>query len=153
MKRVLFLAATLSAVVVSSAVMAQTARTPAAVDRVPAAVDRTAVDRIATRPDINIDTIAQRLRDRGLAEDVIIANIERIRAAIQSGKYPHLARRVYNATHPNNDSGVDPARRRADTDDRTPTDVTTFDRASGTVTVTPRAVGRAAAGAVATPNR
>jgi hypothetical protein len=139
MKRVLFLVTTISAAVVSGAVMAQTARAPAAVDRVPAAVDRT-----AALP--NIDTIAQRLRSSGVAEDVIAANIERIRAAIQSGKYPHLARRIYNATHPDDSGRVDPARRRANaanpTADRTPTDVTTFDRTARTLTVTPSAVNR-----------
>lgn len=70
----------------------------------------------------DLSAIEQRLRDRGVDEDRIGVSIARIRAAIASGNYPHLERRLYNALNP--DVGDDANRRRqlADRDPR-PADV------------------------------
>lgn len=44
--------------------------------------------------------IERRLRDRGVPEDRIGISVARLRAAIASGQYPHLERRIYNFLNP-----------------------------------------------------
>jgi hypothetical protein len=66
----------------------------------------------------DLAAIEQRLRDRGVAEDRIGISMSRIRAAIASGKYPHLERRLYNFLHPY--AGEDANRRRLADNDRRP---------------------------------
>jgi len=98
MKRLLILTTVLSAAILSQPAMAQTER------RLPtAAVQRPALDTAA---------LAQRLRAQGLPDAAVDANIARIRAALASGQYPHLQRRLYNAQNPADDNTV--ARRRID---------------------------------------
>jgi hypothetical protein len=90
----MFTAALIGAAVASSA-SAQERDVPVAV------VERAVPD---------LSSIETRLRDRGVSEDRIGVSIARLRAAIASGKYPHLERRIYNFPHP--DTGDDPNRRR-----------------------------------------
>ena len=80
MKRVLFLLATVSALGMASSAMAQADRSVVRVDRaVPG------VERVIPRPAVDTSVIADRLRARGVPESNIELNLERIRAAIQSG--------------------------------------------------------------------
>ena len=92
MKRVLFLLATVSALGMASSAMAQADRSVVRVDRaVPG------VERVIPRPAVDTSVIADRLRASGVPESNIELNLERIRAAIQSGNYPNLLRRLHNA--------------------------------------------------------
>lgn len=70
------------------------------------AQDRVAPAPTASRPIPDLSTLEQRLRDRGLAEDQIGIQTARIRAAIASGQYPHLERRLFNALNPDTGDGA-----------------------------------------------
>lgn len=73
-------------------------------------VDRSVPNVALQRPVLDTSVLLQRLRDRGVAEDKVQTVMARIRAAIASGNYPHLERRLYNALHP--DETPDGNRRR-----------------------------------------
>lgn len=79
---------------------------PAAAQSVVRDLPATAVQ----RPVLDASSLLQRLRDRGVAEDKVQVTMARIRAAIASGKYPHLERRLYNAMNPGDTTA--PNRRR-----------------------------------------
>ena len=70
------------------------------------AQDRVASAPAASRPIPDLSTLEQRLRDRGLAEEQIGIQTARIRAAIASGQYPHLERRLFNALNPEASDGA-----------------------------------------------
>ncbi len=92
MKRILLLLATVSVLGMANTAMAQADRSTVRVDRaIPG------VERVTPRAAIDTTIIADRLRARGVPEASIDINLERIRAAIQSGNYPNLLRRLYNA--------------------------------------------------------
>jgi hypothetical protein len=87
-----------------------TALIGAAVASSASAQERDVPTAVVERAVPDLTSIERRLRDRGVSEDRIGVSLARLRAAIASGQYPHLERRLYNFLHP--ETGDDPNRRR-----------------------------------------
>lgn len=106
----------------------------------------------------DISAIERRLRDRGLPEDRIGISVARLRAAIASGQYPHLERRIYNFLNPptagDRPTTSDPSRVRPERLERPDVDGTTAVRpVDDRVALARPATDTSATSRIATPSR